>query len=463
MFPPFPQESARHYTQKLISLIEEGKLELVQVSRESQERKGQGLMIGCLVCWKKALNASEKGKRILLYAVSGNSKLIKEASGVQVNKLLNEEVIFVPSLVSPEKVDNALAQNDKEIHLLTDEINKLSLVSKTTQRYKDLCQQRTALTDESLKKVFSLYNFTRFDGKEISLNNIIEKHHGKLPPAGTGDCCAPKLLSYAFEHNLEIVSMDEVYYGRNTVHKLNGFSYPPCDERCSYILPDIMGIEILYQDKDIVIVNKESGLLSVPGKGEEKKDCVEARLRKLFPQAPLQCAVHRLDMETSGILVLALNPDAHRILNEEFARGLVQKKYIALLDGILYGKNEGHLELPFRLDTENRPHQIYDAENGKLGITDWKKIRVEVLENSVSGLKKKVTRIEFQPHTGRTHQLRVASSCSKELGGLGIPIVGDSLYGQCLQGQRLMLHAAEISFRHPVSGELIHAVSKPDF
>ena len=478
MFPSFPQESARHYCQKLISLIEKGDIELKQTGRQSLERKGQGLMIGALVCWK---GNKKSGRRVVLYAVSGNNKqlVIKKpvagavagtAAGVsagaaQSKALFSEESIFVPSLVLSEKIDKALEKNDLVIHKLTDQINELTIVSKTdtdaAQKLNLLRQQRTALTDESLQKVFSLYHFFSFNGKKISLNQIIKKHSGLMPPTGTGDCCAPKLLSYAFEHSLEPVSMDEVYYGRNTAHKTNGLSYPPCDERCGYILPSILGLEILYRDKDIVVVNKESGLLSVPGKGEEKQDCVEARLRLLFPQALKQCAVHRLDMETSGILILALNSQAHRKLNEEFAQGKVRKKYIALLDGILRGKPEGRTELPFRLDLENRPHQIYDKERGKLGITEWKKLGVEKLQTS-AGIKM-VTRIEFSPLTGRTHQLRLAASCPAELGGLGLPIVGDSLYGKCEKNQRLMLHAQEITFTHPVSGEEIHILSKPDF
>lgn len=459
MFPPFPQESARHYCQKLISLIDEGKIELKQISRESEERKGQGLMIGCLVCWEKSSN-NAGGRRVILYAVSGNSKVLKVSTDETLQNLFKEITFFVPSIVSQDAIDSALKQNDKKIHELTDEINKLPLVS--SQR-KALISERTVLTDESLKNVFSLYEFTRFDGKKISLNQIIENHLNKLPPTGTGDCCAPKLLSYAFELGLEPVSMDEVYYGRDTANKKNGISYPPCDERCGYILPSILGLEILYRDKDIVVINKTGGLLSVPGKGDEKQDCAESRVRKLFPEAPKQCAVHRLDMETSGILILALNPQSHRALNEQFAAGLVQKKYIALLDGILYGKGEGRTELPFRLDPDNRPHQIYDAINGKYGITDWKKIRVETLKNPVTGSVKKVTRIEFLPRTGRTHQLRLASSCAAELGGLGIPIVGDSLYGHFEEGERLMLHATEITFHHPTSGEIINIICKPDF
>ena len=459
MFPLFPQESARHYCQKLISLIEDSKIELKQISRESEERKGQGLMVGCLVCWEKT-DEEMSGRRVLLYAVSGNSKVLEVSADNKLEKLFKEKTVFVPSIVSVKEIDSALKQNDKKIHELTDEINKLPLVSEVRN---SLVAKRTRLTDASLKNVFSLYNFTRFDGSLISLNQIIQNHSNRLPPTGTGDCCAPKLLSYAFEHKLEPVSMDEVYYGRNTKNKINGISYPPCDERCGYILPSILGLEILYRDNDIIIINKTSGLLSVPGKGEEKQDCAETRVCRLFPEAPRQCAVHRLDMETSGILVLALNQKAHRILNEQFASGLVQKKYIALLDGILYGKGEGRTELPFRLDVDNRPHQIYDAENGKLGITDWKKIRVETFKNPITQISKKVTRIEFSPRTGRTHQLRLASSTSCELGGLGLPIVGDSLYGHLEEGERLMLHATEIQFHHPTSGEMLHIVCKPDF
>lgn len=448
MFPPFPQESAHHYCNKLVSLIEKGDLLLTQCGRESAERKGQGLMLGALVCWKKT---GRRGHRVVLYAVSGNNKQL-ELKNPSLNPFV-EESHFVPSIVSSEKIESVLAKNDLKIHELTEEINKLTLVNKESPEIKRLIAERTKLTDESLAKVFSLYTFTRFDGKKVSLNEIIKVHGGRLPPTGTGDCCAPKLLAYAFANGLEPVSMDEIYYGRNTAHKINGLSYSPCDERCAFILPSILGLEILYRDNDIVIVNKPSGLLSVPGKGEDKQDCVESRVRFLFPQAPKQPAVHRLDMETSGILICALNAEAHRKMNEQFSEGNVHKKYIALLDGILHGKPQGRTELPFRLDTENRPHQIYDKENGKLGITEWKKL----------GVKSGLTRIEFTPLTGRTHQLRLAASCPVEKGGLGIPIAGDSLYGSCKEGQRLMLHAAEITFAHPTSGQELHIICEADF
>ena len=444
MFPPFPQELARHYCQKLISLIESGEVQLVKSGRESEERKGQGLMIGSLVCWD-----CKKSQRVVLYAVSGNNKQLVIAGGARTSA----DFIFVPSIVSSDKIDDALKENDLQIHKLTEQINKLTLVNKNCEERKQLIAERTALTDESLKKVFSLYNFVRYDGKSVSLNEIIETHGGHLPPTGTGDCCAPKLLSYAFSKKLIPVSMDEVYYGRDTAHKKNGVSYEPCDERCGFILPSILGLEILYRDSDIIVINKTSGLLSVPGRGEDKKDCAESRVRNFFPEAPRQCAVHRLDMETSGILVLALNAESHKKLNEQFAQGKVHKKYIALLDGILHGKPEGRVELKTRVELDNRPHQIIDDINGKLGITVWKKI----------GVVSKLTRIEFSPLTGRTHQLRLAASTPVEQGGLGIPIAGDSLYGKKEPHARLMLHAAEIEFIHPVSGRLMHITCRPDF
>lgn len=396
-------------------------------------------MIGTLVCYDKTQN-----RRTVLYAVSGNGKILK------LNKDNDDYLseIVVPSLVSPEKITEALSQYDKEIHILTDKINNLE---KGEER-NFLIKKRTELTDISLQKVFDLYNFTRFDKKNISLNYIIKKHNGRLPPTGTGDCCAPKLLSYAFENDLQPVSMDEVYYGKNTKTKINGQSYNPCDDRCGYILPYILGVEILYRDKDIIVVNKESGLLSVPGKGPDKQDCVEYRIKKLFPETINQPAVHRLDMETSGILVLALNKASHRLMNRQFAEGIVHKKYIALLDGILHGKQEGRIELKTRVDINNRPYQIIDNENGKLGITDWKKTGVVNYVNSKNGEITKATKIEFTPITGRTHQLRVAASSEY---GLNIPIIGDSLYGTKKNGQRLMLHAYYIEFLQPVTNKKI--------
>ena len=449
MFPPFPQELARHYCMEFISGIEDGSIILQQISQESEERRGHGVMIGALVC----VNAA--GERVVLHAVSGISVVPVVPEPVEGHP--DPHKIIVPPLVSPKEIENVLAKNDKKIHELTEAIATAVVEPVEGPSKKELQEQRTALTTESLLNVFSLYTFTRFDGKKITLNEIIKEHDGKFPPTGTGDCCAPKLLSYAFEHNLTPISMDEVFYGRDTKNKTNGTSYPPCDERCGYILPYILGLEILYRDSQIIVVNKPSGLLSVPGRTPDKQDCVVNRVKKLFPHCITQPSVHRLDMETSGLLVLAFTEEAHKNLSRQFEEGTVHKKYVALIDGIFnHNEYQGELQLKFRLDVDNRPHQIYDEENGKLGITQWKKEGTE-LYTAPDGSKRRTTKIIFTPKTGRTHQLRLAAS---DPHGFGIPIVGDTLYGHCEPGERLMLHAFELEFKHPVSGEIMKFENK---
>lgn len=208
-------------------------------------------------------------------------------------------------------------------------------------------------------------------------------------------------------------------------------------------------LEIIHEDPDFVVVNKESGMLSVPGRGPEKADCVASRVRTMYPDCIQQPAVHRLDMDTSGLQLLALTADAHRNLSRQFEERRTSKRYIALLDGILEG-DKGTIKLPFRLDVENRPLQIYDEVHGKVGITHWEKIGIEAA----------TTRISFTPVTGRTHQLRLHAYHPK---GLGIPIVGDTFYGNGKQSGELKLHAAELRFRHPKTDEMVTFRSAPAF
>jgi len=202
-----------------------------------------------------------------------------------------------------------------------------------------------------------------------------------------------------------------------------------------------MDLDILYQDDDIIVVQKPGGFLSIPGRGPEKLDSISHRVRTLIPGCIKQPAVHRLDMDTSGIMVLGLTTDAHRNLSLQFQERKTDKRYQALLEGELED-DEGTITLPFRLDVENRPFQIYDEIHGKMGTTHWKKVGIE------SGL----TRIDFIPVTGRTHQLRLHAAHPK---GLGIPIVGDTFYGTGTRSGELKLHAAYLAFRHPASGDLM--------
>ena len=208
-------------------------------------------------------------------------------------------------------------------------------------------------------------------------------------------------------------------------------------------------ITILYEEETSVVVEKVSGFLSVPGRGIENYDSVASRIKDMYEKCIAQPAVHRLDMDTSGLLVLALTKEAHRNLSIQFQERKTEKKYLALLDGIVE-QNSGVIELPFRLDIDNRPYQIYDSVHGKLGITKWQKVAEEDGK----------TRVAFYPVTGRTHQLRVHSA--HEL-GLGIPIIGDPLYGDATGNGQLKLHAAGLSFFHPETGQNLTFESKVPF
>ncbi|MEF2230942.1 MAG: RluA family pseudouridine synthase [Pseudodesulfovibrio sp.] len=209
------------------------------------------------------------------------------------------------------------------------------------------------------------------------------------------------------------------------------------------------GLTVLHADDVLVVVDKVSGLLSVPGKGEENQDCVVSRVRALYPDCIEQPSVHRLDQDTSGLLVLALTAGAHRNLSRQFMDRLVGKRYVALLDGVVDGEG-GEIRLSFRLDPDNRPHQVYDPENGKAGVTRWRRL----------GLENGRTRVEFLPLTGRTHQLRLHAAHEM---GLGCPIVGDRLYGAGVGPGQLRLHASLLRFRHPATGRPMEFTSPPPF
>ena len=448
MFPPFDEKEACRECRKILGLLDEEKIFLEYTGRMSSERTGNGIMIG--VC----LAGNNSGKVEMLYTVSGNArKIIDEKNSIGGT--------FVGPIVSTEKINGVLESNDVEIHNLTDEINSESDYC----RRNELKKKREKLTTESLAKVHGLYSFHCADGTEKSLENIcLSVNRGKLPPTGTGDCCAPKLLDYCYSKNLQPLSMCEIYYGKDSETKKSGRVYGPCDERCGIILPEILGLEILYRDDDICIVNKQSGLLSVPGRGPEKSDSVETRFRRIYGNAVEinQPAVHRLDMETSGIMILAFTKEAHREMNMAFERGDVQKEYVALLDGVLAKKgipSHGRNELYFRLDVDNRPHQIWDDVNGKKAITEWNILDVEKYA-APDGSRRDVTRMQYIPHTGRTHQLRLVSADSH---GFGMPIIGDTLYGHCDPGERLMLHAKKITFPHPRTGEKVTFECKEPF
>lgn len=331
---------------------------------------------------------------------------------------------------------------------------KIGEASGDTEAIAELEAARKQLSQETQKSIFELYRFHCADGSVKSLDDIFGD---RKVPTGTGDCCAPKLLNHAYKHGLLPISMVEWYYGapnRSKGRESKNY-YPPCDSRCKPLLGAMLGIDIIYRDDSIIVVDKPSGLLSVPGRGEDKQDCVVNRMKRLFPLCIEQPSVHRLDMDTSGLLVLAFTQKAHRELSIQFIKRQVHKRYIALLEGVVTA-GKGKVELAFRYDPERKPRQKYDPVLGKWGTTLWEKIRVEPFGPDA----RLVSRLRFTPLTGRTHQLRLHSAHEK---GLGHPIVGDPLYGTGEAASRLMLHAYELEFIHPETKEPLHFIVEPEF
>jgi tRNA pseudouridine32 synthase/23S rRNA pseudouridine746 synthase len=212
-----------------------------------------------------------------------------------------------------------------------------------------------------------------------------------------------------------------------------------------------------------VVVDKPPGLLSVPGKGHDKADCVPARIAAMFPSATGPLVVHRLDMDTSGLLVVGLTPEAQRALSRQFEDRAVRKAYVALVDGVVESAEAGTIDLPMRLDPHHRPWQVIDYVHGRAAITHWRIMSIEARR----------TRLRLEPQTGRSHQLRVHCATALALGGLGRAIVGDVLYGcdyrsaeavgRLVPAPRLMLHASELEFTDPQSGERVSFESAPEF
>ena len=312
--------------------------------------------------------------------------------------------------------------------------------------------------------LFEKYQFLNQFKEQKGLLAIFNNPSSR-PPAGAGDCSAPKLLQYAFQHELTPVAMAEFWWGispNSEIRKHKNF-YPSCLSRCKPILNHMLeGIDmeenllmknltkkeelsVIYEDDDLIIVNKPPEFLSVPGK--EIKDSVYTRIKQKYPEATGPLIVHRLDMSTSGIIVLTKTKEANKILQGQFIKRTVKKRYVALLSGKL-SKKQGVIKLPLRLDLDDRPRQLVDFMNGKKAETNW----VFINQNNNQ------TRVHFYPITGRTHQLRVHAA-HKE--GLNTPIKGDDLYGN--KQDRLYLHAEFIEFTHPTSRNKISFTVPADF
>lgn len=320
-------------------------------------------------------------------------------------------------------------------------------------RIDELKARRKAMSEALQERIFRLFVVSNARGEQRDLVEVFAPM-GTLPPAGAGECCAPRLLNYAYRSGLHPVCMAEFWWGASPVGEVrhHGHCYPACRSKCKPILDfmlqgldvepnpleqpmqDSEALDVVYDDRWLTVLNKPSGMLTVPGKA--LGDSLYTRYRAAHPEAIGPIVVHRLDQETSGLVVFAKDKATHKALQQQFERHTITKRYVALLDGQV-ASDQGIIDLPLRPDVDDRPRQRVDYDHGKPAVT-----RYRVIEHRGT-----TTLVALEPLTGRTHQLRV--HCSHPL-GLNCPIVGDRLYGRT--SARLMLHARAITFVHPASG-----------
>lgn len=413
---------------------------------EWKEEIGRGKMFGVLVVKASTLHSS----RSTLHALWAFSGLLNGK---------NTHIGFVPPVFDLQKNDEYFQQEDAIISAMPDGEEK---------------RQRSRALQMWL---FRQFNFLNAHRQTMNLCDIFDRETCRIPPSGAGECCAPKLLQYAYEHHLQPVCMAEFWLGDSPKGEIryDGEYYPACQSKCKPILKHMLqGLEvdehpllpmmrakakemrIIYDDDALLAVYKPAGMLAV--RGNVDAPSVESVIQETYPDVSGPLIVHRLDMDTSGIMIIAKNKEIHKALQIQFYKHEIRKRYIALLDGIV-AQDQGVISLPLSPNAMDRPRQMVNHEHGKEAITEY-----EVLER-----KDTCTRIAFYPLTGRTHQLRVHAASSE---GLGCPIIGDRLYSRRKDssplfgrgwGRSLYLHAEAIDFTHPVTGKRIHLEVPADF
>jgi tRNA pseudouridine32 synthase/23S rRNA pseudouridine746 synthase len=440
----------------------------------------KGKMFGVLVVERK-----EKGKVNSEQFATATPRyaFLAAYSGLLAGR--NDWKYFVPPVYDAQQPDGYFKNKEREI-------SDLRNPGITEPRNDGITEPRNDGTSKQMSQELQLWLFHQYRllnarGEERDLVDLWQDYYSRpklrrkypLPPGGTGDCCAPKLLQYAYQQGLKPLCMAEFWWGAATKEELRQHLnyYPACRGKCKPLLtwmlqgldvdpdPELAGfqrmeIPIVYEDEWLVVINKPSGMLSIPGRIEDYS--VETVMHERYPGS---IVAHRLDMGTSGLLIVAKTLEVYHDLQEQFVKRQIKKKYLAVIEMRnekieMRNVNEemingatGRISLPLRPDPMNRPRQVVDMEHGKRAVTDYEILDAHLpnLKPQISNLKPQTLLVALWPQTGRTHQLRI--HCAHP-DGLGCPIVGDELYGT--PGPRLMLHAAEITFRHPVTGETMH-------
>jgi len=339
-----------------------------------------------------------------------------------------------------------------------------SALSEYDQKISQTETLRSKLSAQLQNIIFESYVLNNASGENKNMLEVFRDYNNKIPPAASGECAAPKLFQFAYLNNYHPIALAEFWWGENSTREIrkHQYFYPACKSKCEPILSFMLKglsveanplsqkkalpkIDVLFEDDFLIIIDKPSGLLSVAGKSEANS--VLDWIKETFPNSSNFTPVHRLDRDTSGVLLITKDIETYIALQKQFLHKEVYKEYIALLDGVLTLK-KGTINLPLRPDIDDRPRQMVCNDHGKEAITEF--VVIEEVNN--------ITRVKFKPITGRTHQLRVHSSHPL---GLNTPIKGDPLYG--IRNERLLLHASKIQFIHPKTGEKITVESTEPF
>ena len=418
----------------------------LQTRTDWHEELQQGKMFGVLVV------KTPTGEVGFLAAFSGN------LAGS------NHHDYFVPPVYDLLNPDGYFKEEEARISAINVMLNHTN--DNNQEIIEALKEERKQRSIALQQWIFEQFRLRNARGEEQDIYSIFTQTAHRNPPAGTGECAAPKLLQYAYLNNLQPLAMAEFWWGDSPKGEIrrHGHYYPACRHKCEPILnfmlqglevepnplltsnTDATQLETVYEDDYLLVVNKPAGMLSVPGKTGQAS--VLTLLQERYPDATGPILVHRLDMATSGLLLAAKDKDTHALLQKQFEGRTVKKRYIALLEGIPQAEPKGFIRLPLRPDFDNRPLQMVCYEYGKPAVT-----RYEIMDTENDR-----TRMAFYPETGRTHQLRVHAAHPE---GLNCPIVGDPLYGQ--PADRLYLHAERLEFRHPVTGQRLQIQKEAPF
>lgn len=397
---------------------------------------------------------------------SGEQAIVKQQQAMVITrkqrKISREQACQTLTNDQRQQLERKLsAQSIAEKNTLRDlkiaSINALAVKTATLNTFNDeietLKKERKERSNDLQQHIFSQYKLLNSDGNVKDLNEIFSQTAHQIPPSGAGDCAAPKLLQQAYNLGLSPIALAEFWWGAAPASQVRQHKqyYPACIGKCQPILTHMLqglnvddnplldnkashkNLDIVYQEASFLVINKPAGLLSVPGK--TISDSVKTRIQAQFPDARGGIIVHRLDMATSGLMLIALTSRANKNLQHQFIKRMVEKRYVAIVDGIVEQEN-GVIELPLVGDFDDRPRQMVCEKTGKVAYTSWQIIKREQGK----------TWLALSPKTGRTHQLRV--HCAHHL-GLNCAMVGDDLYGK--SAERLMLHAKTISFNHPMT------------